>query len=57
MKEFLLSIIAGIISNKFSETFKPFQKTTSATVYTHSWFRINLGFIKYDRIKTKVEDA
>ena len=26
MKEFLLSIIAGVISNKFSETFKPFQK-------------------------------
>lgn len=57
MKEFLLSIIAGVISNIFSETFKSFQKSTSATVYTHSWFRINLSFIKYDRIKTKVENA
>ena len=57
MKEFLLSIIAGVISNKFSETFKPFQKTTYSTFYTHFWFLIILGFIKYVRINTKVEDA
>lgn len=57
MKEFLLSIMAGVISNIFPNIFKTYQKTTSATVYTHSWLRLDLGFIKYNRIKTKVENA
>lgn len=51
MKEFLLSIIAGMLSNKISDCIKKCQSPIPVTAKTTTYSYLNLGFYKRLRIR------
>ncbi len=53
MKEFLLSIIAGMLSNKISDCIRNCQNPIPVTAKTTTYSYLNLGFYKRLRISEK----